>query len=161
MLALIPKKLEFESSLSAKEFLEKVNRCLYYPKETGLFKIGNFTRNHFSEDLFYGSRRENAFTVFHHSPKKRDGGGVRFNGVVIDTENGCKVAGYIRHSIWAYLFSLAWLLVTFMITVVVLVESPKYTLVSLVFMLLGGYLALRDCGNSKRLREFLENLCEN
>lgn len=161
MLKIIPKKLSFESNCSAKNFLQTLNECTYSPKETGLFKVNKIIKNHFSEDFFYGSRRENTFTVYHHNVKKRDGGGVRFNGVVIDTDNGCKIQGYLRQGISAYLFCLVWVVLTFMITVVLVVENPPYALLSLAFMLVGIFAGFWDYGNSKKIEDFFKNLCEN
>lgn len=160
MLRIIPKKLTFESQMSAKHFLQKLNGCIYSPKETGLFKVSKIIKSHFCEDFFYGSRRENAFTVFHHRFKKRDGGGVRFNGVVIDTESGCKIQGYLRQGIASYIFGILWVIFTFMITVVTVVENPPYALLSLGLMIVGIFVSFWDYGNSKRIKEFFENLCE-
>lgn len=160
MLAIIPKRLNFESELCAKDFLEKLNNNIYIPKETGLFKVSRIIKNHYYEDMFYGSRRENAFTVFHHNPKKRDGGGVRFNGVVIDTEKGCKVAGYLRHGLFTYVFAVLWVVLLFMITVVLIVEDPPLAVATIVLMVVGFLLMFWD-KSSKRLKLFMENLCEN
>ena len=123
--------------------------------------MSRIIKNQFYEGIVYGNSRENAFNVFHHNPKKRDGGGVRFNGVVIDTENGCKVAGYLRHGIFTYVFAVLWIVLLFMITVVLLVEDPSYSLVSIGLLIVGVVLMCDDIKNAKRKRLFMENLCEH
>lgn len=161
MALLFPKKVVFDSTLNAKDFLKKLNENIYIPKETGLFKVSKIIKRNWSVDLYYGSRRQNAFTVFHHRPFKRDGGSVRFNGVVMDTDKGCKVGGYLRHGIISYAFSLIWSVLWLMISVVLLVENPVGCLVSLGLMTLGNMLIFSGGKNAEYLKVFVETLCEN
>lgn len=161
MIFLLPRKLEMSLKISAEDFLKELQNNIYIPTETGVFRINRIIRNHFADDIFYGSRRQNAFTVFHHRPFKNDGGGVRFNGVVINTADGCKVKGYIRHGLLAYVVAAVWVLILLMVSVVVFVENTPYTLFPLGFAVLGIFVIFRDFGNAKRLRAFIEKLCNN
>lgn len=161
MALFFPKKVECDSTLDAKDFLRKLTDNIYMPKETGLFKISKIIKRNWSVDLYYGSRRQNAFTVFHHRPFKRDGGSVRFNGVVVDTDKGCKVGGFLRHGIVSYVFSLIWTILLFMVTVILLVENPVGCIVSLGLMTLGNMLIFSGGKNAKYLKVFIETLCEN
>lgn len=160
MLVLFPKKIKLSSGLSKKELLKKLSRNMDSHNEKGILKVNKLIKKRFNEDLFYGSRRENAFTLFHHRPFKRDGGGVRFNGVVVDSQNGCMLAGYIRHSLLSYVFGTVWCVLLFMISVVLLVENPPYCLLTLGLMIAGIFIIWGDSKNTKYLRAFLEALCE-
>ncbi|MBE6837086.1 MAG: hypothetical protein E7509_03700 [Ruminococcus sp.] len=161
MAVFFPKRVELDSTLTSKDFLRKLTDNIYVPQETGLFKINKIVRKNWSTDLYYGNRRQNAFTLFHHRPFKRDGGGVRFNGVVVDTDKGCKVGGYIRHGIVSYLFSAVWTVLLLMITVVLLVENPVGCIATLGLVILGNILIFSGSKNVKYLKAFLETLCEN
>lgn len=161
MAVFFPKKALFSSNLSAKVFLQKLTDNIYIPKETGLFKVNKTIRAVWSDEAFYGTRRQNAFALFYHKPFKRDGGGVRFNGVVVDTENGCKIGGYIRHGFFSYLFSAMWTLLFLMVSVVLLVENPVSCVASLGLMTAGNILIFSGSKNAKQLMAFIEDLCEN
>lgn len=161
MAIFFPKRVEFDSTLCAKDYLKKLTDNIYIPRETGLFKVNKIIRKNWSVDMYYGNRRQNAFTVFHHKPLKRDGGGVRFNGVVVDTDSGCKVGGYIRHGIFAYIFSLVWTVLLLMVTVVLLVENPYGCIASLLLMTLGNMLIFSGGKNAEYLAAFVKTLCEN
>ena len=160
MISLIPKRVEITSSLSRKDFLKKLCDGICLTEETGLFKVNKFLKVNWENDVFYGSTRENAFTVFHHSKRKHDGGGVRFNGVVVDTADGCKTVGYIRHGIFTYLFSLVWTVILLMASVVFLVKDPPQAAASLILLTAGNFLVLCDRKNAKALEEFAKGLSE-
>lgn len=160
MLAVFPKKVVINSPLSSKEFLSSFNHKVRSTKETGIFKVNRLIKNNWASDMYYGSRRENAFTLFHHRPCKRDGGGVRFNGVVVDNENGCVVAGYIRHSLMTYAVALVWTVILAMAAVVMLVEEPSSVFLPLLLIVLGNFLLFRDSGNTKPLKAFVKEIAK-
>lgn len=160
MFFIFPKKIVIKSELSQKEFLMKFQENTYIVKETGLFKINRILKNNWATDCYYGTRRENAFTVFHHRPLKRDGGGIRFNGVAAETKDGLVIAGYLRHGIFTYLFSLAWLLVMLLVTAAALVDKPVYALLTLGILIAGLMICYSGAFDAKRLRAYVEILAQ-
>ncbi len=158
---LIPKKLVVKSPLSKSRFLTKLNERLYFPKERGIFKVNKLLKNQWFSEVFYGSVRENAFTVFMHRPRKYDGGGVRFNGVAVDTNNGLVVAGYLRQSISAYITGFVVTALLLMAGIVLYVENPMYGLLCLLLLVIFDLLIFSGRKNASAIEAFIKELARS
>lgn len=156
----LPEKLVVNSPLTSAQFISKVKSSFAVRNEKGLFKLNRFIKTNNDSLTYYGSSRENAFTVFCHLPKKHDGGGVRFNGVAVDKQNGCVIAGYLRHGLAAYLFGLVWDLILLMAAVVFLVDQPEIFLLPVILIIAGNALLFSGRKNAVQLEKFIKELAE-
>ena len=155
---IIPKKLVINSNKTQAQFLTALNERLYIPKEKGIFKVNKFIKANYFAEVFYGSVRDNAFTVQLHRPRKYDGGGVRFNGVAVKTNNGLVIAGYLRQAISAYVAAVLSTVLLLLAGMVLFVENPLYGLLCAALIFIFNGLIFSGRKNAREIEAFLREL---
>ena len=157
MLLIIPKKYEFETTLTPKRFARKLDGELTELRPSmNVLSTGKFMRAHKFESLYYGRREGDRFQVYYHKFKKRDGGETEFFGTYEKSEHGTLVKGKIRKPIAAYIFGAIWTLLTLLSALVCLSLEQKYgALVCVAVFCLGVFFMFWDT-KAPFLYSFLE-----
>ncbi|MBO5448003.1 MAG: hypothetical protein J5994_01620 [Ruminococcus sp.] len=112
MLLFFPKKYKFETSLSPKKVMRKLEGDLIeYRPSMNVLSTSKLIKKYWTDSIYYGRHSSDRFEVYYHRPKRRDGGGTGFYGRVEKTENGSMIKGVFRKPIYAYIFWGLWTLV--------------------------------------------------
>ena len=160
MFLIIPKKITVSSEFSQKQYLSAFQKNTYFMKETGVFKVSKLIKNNWDTQCYYGTRKDNKLTLFYHRPKKRDGGGIRFNGTVEKTKDGCQINGYIKQSWITYVLAVVWMAVFVLLSLLFLVDAPKNLFISLSLIIIGFFVFFWCGKRPKYIKAFLEVLGE-
>ena len=113
MLLIIPRRYEFETTLTPKRVARKLDGELTEFRPTlNVLATGKFMRSHKFESLYYGRREGDKFQVCYHKFKKRDGGETGFFGTFEKSEHGTLIKGKLRKPVMTYVFAIIWTLLS-------------------------------------------------
>ncbi|NLZ45575.1 MAG: hypothetical protein GX896_02680 [Clostridiales bacterium] len=160
MFLIIPKKVHINSEYTTKKYLSEFEKNTSKMREKGVFRVSKHIKSNWETPCYYGSRKENKITVFYHHPKKRDGGGARFNGQVLKTQSGCEIEGYIRQSAVTYILALVWTIIFALFSLVFLVDGSKNAILTLSLLVIGIFIFFWSGNKPKHIKAYLEVLGE-
>ena len=127
MLLIIPRKYEFETTLTPKRVARKLDGELTeFRPSLNIMSTGKFMKTHKFESVYYGRREGDKFQVFYHKFKKRDGGETGFFGTYEKSEHGTLIKGKLRKPIATYIFGVIWTILTLFSGLVCLALKQNY-----------------------------------
>ena len=157
MLLIIPRKYEFETTLTPKRVARKLDGELTeFRPSLNIMSTGKFMKTHKFESLYYGRREGDRFQVCYHKFKKRDGGETGFFAEYEKSEHGTLIKGKFRKPIATYIFGIIWTLLTLLSGLVCLSLKQNYGAIACgVLFLLGVFFLFWD-SKIKYLYGFLD-----
>ncbi len=146
MLLIIPRKYEFETTLSPKRVARKLDGELTeFRPSLNIMSTGKFMKTHKFESVYYGRREGEKFQVYYHKFKKRDGGETGFFGTYEKSEHGTLIKGKLRKPVMTYVFGIIWTLLTLLSGLVCLGLKQNYGAITCgVLFLLGVFFLFWD-----------------
>lgn len=158
MFLILPVTYEFETTLTPKRVIRKLNgELVEYRPSLNIMSTGKFMKAHRFESIFYGRETGEDFMLFYHVAKKRDGGGTGFYGHIEKTANGSKISGTFRKSKPTYVFAAIWTLVTLFFGLMMLALKIYAGAACCAAILLGGLFAMFFDSKKKYLLGYLDS----
>ena len=159
MLSVFPKSYEFETSLTPKQVAKKLNQDLIEHRPTiNVMAMGRFMRNHRFESCYYGCRTgQYEFRVFHHTAKKRDGGGTGFYGRIEQSEKGSIIKGKFRKPVFTYVMAVLWTVITLFLALMLYAVSEKIGALCLLGVFVAGIVIMFWDNKKPIIRAYLDS----
>ena len=162
MLLILPVSYEFETSMSYKRVIRKLDGELTEYKPTlNILSTGKFMKNHKLDNLYYGRREGEKFQLYYHKAKRRDGGETGFFGKIEKTSNGAKISGSFRKPKYTYVFGIIWAILTIFSALMCLALEQKTGAIVCAAICLAGILTLFWDTKKKYLLGYLRTFPTN